>query len=189
MSLPGRNFLNTYYKEKKMNKYLIKITLLAAISFLSACNHMPVKAAGIGMPKAPTEGPEEYIIGWKDGCKTGMSSYSSSYLRTMYGVTVDADAMKNINYSKGWRLGNRYCSYYTSRNLTLGYFDNAGFKDSDLRSDNTWFSLESDLQIFKGFKLPQISWDSGIKNSSYIGVDQDINTFMGFTGVQDIQFY
>ena len=140
------------------------------------------------MPEAPKEGPPEYIAGWKDGCKTGMTAYSNSYLRTLYGVEVDAEAMQNVHYNKGWRLGNRYCSYYVSRYLTLGYIDNPGFKGSDLRSEDTWFSLKSDLNILQ-IKLPEVTWDASIKNSSYIGVDQDINTFMGFTGVQDIQFY
>lgn len=92
-----------------------------------------------GMPKPPTEGPPEYIAGWEDGCQTGMTAYSTTMLRTFHTAQVNAPMMSNTNYNKGWRLGNRYCNYYTSRYLSMGYFDDDSFSNSDLRSDNTWF--------------------------------------------------
>lgn len=168
---------------------MIRFLTLSLLLLLMACNHTPLSAGGPLMPKAPTEGPPEYITGWTDGCQTGMTAYSSSYLRTMYSIKVDAEAMQNVYYSKGWRLGNRYCSYYMSRYLTLGYIDNAGFEGADLRDNDTWFSLESDLEIFKGFRLPEVTFVSSTKDAAYIGVDQDIDTFMGLTGMQSIGFY
>ena len=91
------------------------------------------------MPKPPTEGPQEYIMGWKAGCETGMTTYSNSYMRTKYQTNVDGRMMQNRYYNRGWELGQRYCSYYSST-----YLSNKEFFKKDLRNDEKWFNLESD---------------------------------------------
>lgn len=107
-----------------------------------------------GMPHPPTQGPPNYILGWKHGCETGMTAYSSFYLRARYKTRVDGKMMTNNDYNKGWRLGNRYCNYYTSRYLSLGVLDNVGFaKKDDLRDNNQWFTLNDDLDIFKLWRI------------------------------------
>ena len=125
-----------------MKKYIIGFLLLCT---LTACYnpHLNIKA----MPDAPTQGPPEYIAGWKAGCQTGMTAYSNSYLRTRYRTNVDGHLMQNPHYNKGWELGQRYCSYYTSTylaNTEMASLSNDNYTKSDLRSDNTWFSLKSD---------------------------------------------
>lgn len=134
------------------------VRLLAIVAILlsvSACgtgrfNH-------VGMPKPPTEGPPDYIAGWEDGCETGMTTYSHSFMQTRYKANINAQMMAtNQNYNKGWRLGNKYCTYYTSRYMTLGYIDAPGFNDSDLRSEDTWFFNGADdgFSLFKGWEVP-----------------------------------
>ena len=105
-----------------------------------------------GMPKAPTQGPEEYITGWKAGCQTGMTAYSSNHLRNRYSTNVDGNMMANPLYSKGWELGLSYCQYYISN-----YLSNQEFSKGDLRADNTWFSMQSDgFFSYKG--LEEVDW-------------------------------
>ena len=132
-----------------MKKYYL-ILLLA----LTACYNPKLNMAV--MPKVPTNGPPAYIAGWKAGCETGMASYGNSYLRTRYKTNVDGRMMANPHYNKGWELGQRYCSYYSSTylaNTEMASLSNDSYTSSDLRSSNTWFDLKSD-----GFFSYESSW-------------------------------
>lgn len=95
------------------------------------------------MADAPKSGSQKYRAGWKDGCKTGISQFSNAYYRMQYSNEMDSNLMKENNYKNdyytGWKLGNRYCSYYSST-----YLSSKEFFDNDLRSKNKWFSLKSD---------------------------------------------
>jgi hypothetical protein len=131
-----------------MKKLLIASLLLTS---LSACS------GGMGlnglamMPKAPTEGPPEYIAGWKDGCDTGKTAYSHSMLRTMHHVKVNGPMMYNANYNKGWAAGNNYCAYYISTYLAAGPIDK-GFGD-DLRDEDTWVA-DNKIALLSGWNFP-----------------------------------
>lgn len=115
----------------------MKKLLLLLVLLLPACATQTVTS--YGMPKAPTQGPQEYIEGWKAGCQTGMTAYGSDYLRTRYSANVDGNKMANPEYNKGWELGNSYCQYYVST-----YLSNPEFNKQDIRSDNTWFTMHTD---------------------------------------------
>ncbi len=118
-----------------MKRNIITICL---VLLLNACANQPLNI--YAMPKAPKAGPQEYIQGWNAGCETGMTAYSTDYLRAKYRTNVDGYMMRNKYYAKGWELGQNYCSYYVST-----YFSNKSeFTDKDLRQDNTWFSMKSD---------------------------------------------
>lgn len=91
------------------------------------------------MPHPPKVGPQDYLQGWEDGCRTGIASYGNSYLRTHYQTSVNAEKMKLPHYQKGWEVGQSYCSYYTS-----SYLSNTELTQNDARSSNTWFSLKGD---------------------------------------------
>lgn len=109
-----------------------------------------------GYPKPPTEGSEGYIHGWKDGCKTGRVAYSNTLLRSTGSMHVDGVRMgSDPDYNRGWLLGNRYCMYYTSRYLSIGYFDDADFEHSDLRTPNQWFNVPDGLNPFKMIHRPE----------------------------------
>ncbi|MCE3232150.1 MAG: hypothetical protein K0R98_407 [Rickettsiaceae bacterium] len=125
-------------------------TLLISLLLLTACQNSRLDITG--MPHPPKEGPPEYIAGWKAGCETGMTSYSSDYLRTRYSTNVDGHMMEDPYYNKGWELGQSYCSYYVS-----SYLSNKEFASNDLRSNDTWFNLKSDgFFSYKG--IDKFSW-------------------------------
>jgi hypothetical protein len=109
------------------------------------------------MPKPPKEGPPEYIEGWKDGCSTGLTTYSNSFYRTKYKTMINGHKMENLYYHKGWELGQRHCSYYSSTYLSnneLSRVSGDFYANKDLRSDNTWFSLKSDgFFSYEGFDI------------------------------------
>lgn len=106
----------------------------------------------ITMPKPPENGSKEYISGWEDGCKTGISQFSNAYYRMKYNTSTDNNLIQNKEYIVGWKLGNRYCSYYSST-----YLSNKEFFQNDLRSKNTWFSLKSD-GFFSYKNAEKITW-------------------------------
>ncbi len=92
-----------------------------------------------GMPKPPKTGPQEYLVGWQDGCSTGMTSYSSDYLRSQYKTRANGEMMRHPYYQKGWEVGQSYCSYYLST-----YLSNHELASNDLRSSPTWYHLKHD---------------------------------------------
>jgi len=106
----------------------------------TSCNNRFILA-----PKPPNNGTAIYRTGWKDGCHTGMSAYSSIMHRQQYGIRFIPENMKNIEYKRGWELGHSYCSYYMKEYLSnknvnsfLGN-NNWGY---DFRSDNVWGILK-----------------------------------------------
>ncbi|MDB2415519.1 hypothetical protein N9W34_07080 [Rickettsiales bacterium] len=124
-----------------MKKYILALLVIMA----TGCQNPQLNIAT--MPKAPEYGPPEYIAGWKAGCQTGMTTYSNSYYRNRYKTNVDGHMMQNPYYNKGWELGQRYCSYYSSTylaNTEMASLSNDRYTKSDLRADNSWFQLESD---------------------------------------------
>ncbi len=131
-----------------MKKNILTICL---VILLNACANQPLNI--YGMPKAPKTGPAEYIQGWHAGCETGMTAYSTDYLRSTYRTNVDGYMMQNKYYAKGWELGQSYCSYYVSTYLS----NKNEFTDKDLRSGNTWFSMKSD-GFFSYKNMDSLDW-------------------------------
>lgn len=120
-----------------MTKIFTILFLLITLNLVSACQNPRLNT--LGMPKAPTTGPQEYLTGWNEGCQTGMTTYSNSYLRTRYQTSVNGEMMQHPHYQKGWEVGQSYCSYYIST-----YLNNKEFFNNDLRSKNQWATLKSD---------------------------------------------
>lgn len=128
----------------------MKKILLLLVLLIPACATQSL--ATYGMPKAPKVGPREYVEGWKAGCQTGMTAYSSDYLRSRYSANVDGNRMADPVYNKGWELGLSYCQYYAST-----YLSNPEFNKSDIRNNNTWVSMESDgFFSYKG--IDKVDW-------------------------------
>lgn len=135
------------------------IYILFSLLILSACNSQGTLRT-FGMPHVPTSGPDEYRLGWEDGCRTGMSTYSGAHLKTNYHAAINAEAMKNQYYRKGWEVAQAYCSYYIS-----SYLSNTEMVNNDTRSENTWFTLKGDgFFSYTGFD----KMDGGVEEASDI---------------------
>lgn len=135
------------------------ISILLTLLILSACTSQG-SLHTFGMPHAPTTGPAEYRAGWEEGCQTGMATYGGAHLKTNYHTAVNAEAMKNPYYQKGWEVAQAYCSYYIS-----SYLSNTEIVNNDTRSDNNWFSLKGDgFFSYTGFE----KLDGGVEEASDI---------------------
>jgi len=154
---------------KTMFKKIIIILLLLTTA---ACTSDKLNT--FGMPKDPKVGPDEYKQGWHDGCKTGMNTYGSSYMRTKYKTTINAQMMQNPYYRRGWDIGQRYCSYYIST-----YLSNHEFFANDLRSKNTWVKLQSD-GLFSYTGWTTFKWNDVFTNNVTSGDDLFNMTYDGF---------
>lgn len=129
-----------------------KLLIILLLSLLPACVTNP-RLDIYGMPHPPKDGTQDYRDGWQAGCETGMATYSGSYLRNRYNTNVDGERMTNKHYNRGWELGQRYCSYYANT-----YLANKEFTDSDLRSDETWFSVKADDSWFSYEGWDKFGW-------------------------------
>lgn len=105
-----------------------------------------------GMPKPPKYGPPAFKQGWKDGCETGMTVYSTDYLRTLYRTNIDTNQIKNPHYKRAWDSASRYCMYYVSQHLRVGYLDTGHFS-SDLRDKDLWFDHQEPA-LYQGVDFP-----------------------------------
>ncbi|MCH2037210.1 MAG: hypothetical protein MK137_01280 [Rickettsiales bacterium] len=128
-------------------------SIIASLLLLSSCSFLSNEPAFNvwGLPKPPETGSPEYLLGWKEGCSTGMSAYTNSNLRALYKVRVTSELMKNRDYWKAWSIGNRYCQYYASSYQKMGYLDVG--RGDNLTGNDVWFNRESNFfDIQKTFK-------------------------------------
>lgn len=72
----------------------------------------PLPAA---MGTMPEGGSQEFESGWRDGCKTGMSTMASNYYKTFYRYTQDPELINNIEYYQAWKDAYHYCRQYVFR--------------------------------------------------------------------------
>ncbi|MCD6035994.1 MAG: hypothetical protein K0R63_1735 [Rickettsiales bacterium] len=167
-----------------MKKQILRslLLILFLICTTSACSTSKLTGMGgiAGMPKAPTEGPKEYIAGWEDGCETGMTAYSNDFYRSKMSVKVNGPMMYNAHYNKGWTAGNRYCTYYTSSYLSGGMIDR-GYGD-DLRDKDTWIDEKPYRSaLFSGWKFPFHEDDLSVREASFDPFGGSTDPFYGQT--------
>lgn len=87
------------------------------------------KPAFIG--KAPENATPEYKKGWKEGCESGLATYSNYYYKTFYHFTHDPKLLDHPKYSKAWTDSFNYCRAYVNRYLAGGFLFGEGFNNSD----------------------------------------------------------
>jgi hypothetical protein len=69
------------------------------------------KPLGMGSPDK-SKGSAEYLKGWDDGCKTGLSTMVSGYYKSFYGFKQDPYMVDNPSYYKAWKDAFTYCKQY-----------------------------------------------------------------------------
>lgn len=119
------------------------LSICVVLSFTACANKG--KFMGMGLPQGPKTGPYEYRLGWQNGCQTGITAYSSDYLKTVNTTKIDGKMMRDPYYNKGWELGQTYCSYYITTYLNN---NNKELGLSDSRSSNHWFEVKSNDNFF-----------------------------------------
>ncbi len=99
----------------KTMKYIAVIGLVAA---LTACSPRsgPPWMAWMEEGPPPQEGvvyPELYVVGWKQGCQTGISSNTTHFNKFFYKYEQDSKLIMDDVYYRGWKDAFDYCQRYT----------------------------------------------------------------------------
>lgn len=67
------------------------------------------------------KGSPDYLEGWDDGCKTGLSTMNPGFYKSFYGYKIDPYKVSNIVYYKAWRDAYTYCRQYSFRMVWDSY--------------------------------------------------------------------
>ena len=57
------------------------------------------------------DGPPEYVLGWEDGCDTGLSAEGDWSYKVTYGFKKRPEMAANDQYKQGWNEGFSYCRF------------------------------------------------------------------------------
>lgn len=57
----------------------------------------------------------DYLKGWDDGCKTGLSTMVQGYYKSFYQFKQDPYMINNPTYYKAWKDSYTYCRQYSFR--------------------------------------------------------------------------
>lgn len=71
----------------------------------------PLRMGGIDKTKSPPE----YVKGWDDGCKTGLSTMVNGYYKSFYGFKQDPYMIGDKTYFQAWNDAYTYCRQYSFR--------------------------------------------------------------------------
>ncbi len=99
-----------------LNPNLILVKIILTILLVNGC-HYANKPRGIdrGMIDGAPDGTPIFRSGWKDGCESGISAVGSLQYKAANGFSYDATMLSSNEYHNAWRLGFRYCRWYTAQ--------------------------------------------------------------------------
>lgn len=85
------------------------------------------------------DGPPEYVLGWEDGCDTGISAEGGGDYKLLFGFKKRQEMATNDQYKQGWNEGFSYCrfSYASSKD---DFAPNLGWGGGNIYSNerNPW---------------------------------------------------
>ncbi len=102
-------------------KIIFKITIflqVAALLLLCSCQSLSnIKPMGMyrGMEDGAPKGTPVFRSGWKSGCESGMAAMGSLQYKLVHGFDYNPEMLNNNEYHNAWRLGFRYCRWYTTQ--------------------------------------------------------------------------
>jgi hypothetical protein len=96
------------------NKTMKHIFLLSGLLILVGCYNNPdyLKPAPWVFKQMPSDAPNNYKRGWRDGCESGFSSMTSTTYKTFYSFKQDAKLRDDPVYYKAWKDTYDYCRHY-----------------------------------------------------------------------------
>lgn len=71
-------------------------------------------------------GPPEYVLGWQDGCDTGISAEGEWSYKLMYGFKKRPEMSANDQYKQGWNEGFTYCRFSFAATKSGGKWEDIG---------------------------------------------------------------
>lgn len=61
-------------------------------------------------------GPQEYQLGWQDGCDSGLSAQGGVVQKMLYGFKKRPEMGNSEQYKQGWNEGFTYCRFVAGAN-------------------------------------------------------------------------
>lgn len=98
-----------------MQRFILLCTLF--ILLLTGCQTVSNPTPfGIyrGMENQAPTGTPTFRAGWKDGCESGISAMGSLHHKATHHFAYDSTMLNSDEYHNSWRLGFRYCRWYTA---------------------------------------------------------------------------
>lgn len=88
--------------------------LLISVLVLSGCYNVPDKLKPMSsiFNMVPKDAPNNYKIGWKDGCETGLASMTNSFYKKFYTFRQNQKLRTNSLYYKAWQDSFMWCKHY-----------------------------------------------------------------------------
>ena len=112
---------------KRQNKVFTQIFLAMLMLAVSACGSNPfTDPAPIALDTTVSYGPPEYRSGFEDGCKSALSAYGNTYMKTIYSLRKRPEYQYNNMYNQVWRDAWNYCYmwYFVYNRKDILYGDN-----------------------------------------------------------------
>lgn len=102
----------------------ILLILLLSSLLISGCNWRPQAGPPWAqkMLKEGPEGPENFQLGWRDGCETGISTTGNHMHKFFYKFKQDSTLARDPIYYTGWKNGWSYCQRYIFQYLKREFF-------------------------------------------------------------------
>lgn len=80
-----------------------------------------------GVMTIDPSGPPEYVLGWEDGCDSGLSAEGGLEYKIMYGFKKRPEMAANDQYKQGWNEGFTYCRFSLAAGKPAGLPMNLGW--------------------------------------------------------------
>ena len=99
----------------KKKKRTVVVTVLLA-HLLTACSGQQMYGLltkPYSLDTTPPEGPENYQLGWKDGCESGMASNNTNLHMTLGSqrYRVNSQFREDYLYGIAWKYAYKHCGY------------------------------------------------------------------------------
>jgi hypothetical protein len=105
---------------------LYAVMLALSVLGLGGCSTDPfTEPAPMYLRVTLDYGPPEFRAGYEDGCKTALSVYGNTYMKTIYSLKKRPEYQYNNMYNQVWRDAWNYCymSYFVFIRKDILYGD------------------------------------------------------------------
>lgn len=93
-----------------LNRAVTSVAIALVILLLAGCSNNPFTDPKPLMLETELDyGPAEYRAGYEDGCKSALSAYGNTYMRSIYGIQKRAQYQNNKMYNQVWKDSWNFC--------------------------------------------------------------------------------
>lgn len=110
-----------------MVRAVYAMCIATAVILLGGCSQNPfTEPAPIALETKLNYGPQEFRIGYQDGCESALSAYGNTYMKTIYTLKKRPEYQYNNMYNQVWRDAWNYCYmwYFVYNRKDIMYGEN-----------------------------------------------------------------